>query len=387
MTVNFIWRLPTDGDARLAKLDLWNATSTGAAGAGYFRDATSHSQPRRDLVSYGDYLARVARAAEATGFHGVLVPYTATGEEPWLVAASLSQETRRLHFLPSFHTANFKPVHGARNTATAQRHGGNRIDWNILGGENEAAQQRDGDFTTLDQRYERNGEFVTIAQGVLANREFSFQGQTYSVEKGGLQPPLSDIRLPTVYLSGSSEAALETAARHGDVYLTWAEPLPELKARIANLRDRAARHGRSLRFGIRVDVIARPEEETALFDARRQFETADKASLRERALTAADDIDGAAAERRHVQRFARASRFEDSAVSPGLYATEGLTRPGAALTLVGSYQQVAETIASYVEAGIDTVILASSPHLEEAYRIGEDLLPLFGPAPTALAAE
>ena len=378
MTLDFLWRLPTGGDARLAKLDLWNATSTGAARTGYFPTATSHNQPRRDLVTYGDYLARVARAAEATGFHGVLVPYTAVGEEPWIVASSLSQETRRLHFLPSFHTANFKPVHGARNSATAQRHSGSRIDWNILGGENEAVQQRDGDFTTLDKRYERNSEFIAIAQGVLTHREFRFQGQTYSVEKGGLQAPLSQIRLPTVYVSGSSEAALETAARYGDVYLTWAEPLPELKAKIAGLRERAARHGRTLRFGIRTDVIARPEEETALFDARRLFETADKASLRDRALVAADDIDGSAEERRYVQRFARAGRFEDSAVAPGLYATEGLVRPTAALTLVGSYQQVAETLSGYIDAGIDTVILASSPHLEEAYRIGEDLLPLFG---------
>jgi len=43
---------------------------------------------------------------------------------------------------------------------------------------------------------------------------------------------------------------------------------------------------------------------------------------------------------------------------------------------VGSYEQVAERLDQLVELGTDAFILASTPHLEEAYRVGEEVLPL-----------
>jgi len=39
-------------------------------------------------------------------------------------------------------------------------------------------------------------------------------------------------------------------------------------------------------------------------------------------------------------------------------------------------EQVAERLDQLVELGTDAFILASTPHLEEAYRVGEEALPL-----------
>jgi alkanesulfonate monooxygenase len=44
--------------------------------------------------------------------------------------------------------------------------------------------------------------------------------------------------------------------------------------------------------------------------------------------------------------------------------------------LVGSYQNVAERLSEFRDAGISTFILAGSPHLEEALRVGQEVLPL-----------
>jgi alkanesulfonate monooxygenase len=41
-----------------------------------------------------------------------------------------------------------------------------------------------------------------------------------------------------------------------------------------------------------------------------------------------------------------------------------------------SAEQVAERIAEYEAIGLDTFILSAYPNLEEAVRVGEDLLPL-----------
>ena len=66
----------------------------------------------------------------------------------------------------------------------------------------------------------------------------------------------------------------------------------------------------------------------------------------------------------------------DLEVSPNLWAGIGLVRPGAGTALVGSHEQVAERSVEYHELGLDEFILSGHPHLEEAYSVGENVLPL-----------
>ena len=51
-------------------------------------------------------------------------------------------------------------------------------------------------------------------------------------------------------------------------------------------------------------------------------------------------------------------------------------RGGAGTALVGSHDEVAERIAEYYALGIDEFILSGYPHLEEAYQVGEGLMPV-----------
>jgi alkanesulfonate monooxygenase len=79
-------------------------------------------------------------------------------------------------------------------------------------------------------------------------------------------------------------------------------------------------------------------------------------------------------------------------VHPNLWAGIGLVRGGAGTALVGSHQEVAERIAEYHALGFDEFILSGYPHLEEAWRVGEGLLPrlralgLLPPRPDAAPA-
>ena len=55
---------------------------------------------------------------------------------------------------------------------------------------------------------------------------------------------------------------------------------------------------------------------------------------------------------------------------------------------MGSHQNIAERLAEYRDAGFSTFILAGNPHLEEALRIGQEVLPLLRqpPAPALKAS-
>jgi alkanesulfonate monooxygenase len=67
--------------------------------------------------------------------------------------------------------------------------------------------------------------------------------------------------------------------------------------------------------------------------------------------------------------------MEALTVAPNLWAGIGLVRGGAGTAIVGSYDRVAERIADYAALGLDTFILSGYPHLEEAYVVGEEILP------------
>ena len=63
-------------------------------------------------------------------------------------------------------------------------------------------------------------------------------------------------------------------------------------------------------------------------------------------------------------------------IHPNVWAGIGLVRGGAGTALVGSYDEVADRMVEYHEAGFDEFILSGYPHLEEAYWFGEGVLPV-----------
>ena len=79
-----------------------------------------------------------------------------------------------------------------------------------------------------------------------------------------LQTTATRTRTPhPLYFGGTSEPAREAAAKHADVYLMWIETVASTAELVADLRERAARHGRTLRFGLRTHVIVRDTEDAA----------------------------------------------------------------------------------------------------------------------------
>jgi alkanesulfonate monooxygenase len=196
---------------------------------------------------------------------------------------------------------------------------------------------------------------------------------------------LAQEELPEIWFSGSSDAALQSAAKHADYYLSWLEPFDQLTDKFARVKDRTAALGGEQKCAVRVDLVARATEEEAWHDIRIGFENVSEET---RKRWRGQPTDSVGASRQAALRPTEAKRYEELIIAPNLWGGFNLLRGGPALGIVGSYEQCAAKLNELIERGTDAFILAGTPHLEEAYRIGEEVLPLLTtPAEALLAAE
>ncbi|WP_147944008.1 LLM class flavin-dependent oxidoreductase [Microbispora sp. CSR-4] len=351
--MRFHWFLPTTGDGH----DVRSAITT-----------TDSFRPTARPATIA-YLSQVAAAAEQAGFEAALTPVGAGCPDPWIVCAALTQHTERLKTLVAFRTGYTLPTLLAQQAQAFQQVSGGRLLVNVVTGGDPVEQRAYGDFLDHDARYARTDEFLQVLRLAWDGVPFDHHGEHYRVEAGGLAEPITPV--PGVYFGGASPAAERVAARRADVALMWGEPPQAIAARIDRLRGLAASEGRELRYGLRVHVIARDTASAAWAEAERLLAGMDPARIAEaqRRFARYDSV----GQRRMVELHHGGTR--DLEIHPGLWAGVGLVREGAGTALVGSYDEVAALLREYAAVGIDEFVLSGWPHLEEAYRVGEYVVP------------
>lgn len=346
------WFLPTGGDSR-----------------DVLPDADTGHRRRPDHA----YLAQIAQACDQLGFDAVLTPCGTGCEDAWIATASLLPLTRRLKFLVAFRPTLLTPTLAAQMASTYQRMSGGRLLVNIVTGAEPAELARFGVWDDKATRYERTGEFVEIMRAAWSGIPSDLEGRHYRV-RGATTREVPD-PVPPIYFGGASAEAERVAARAVDVYLAWGEPPAMVTERIERVRRLAADAGRTMRFGIRFHVIARPTAEEAWAVAESLLAgISDEARAAAAADFATTQSEG---QRRQAELAAGAAvRGDRMEVHPNVWAGIGLARGGVGTALVGSYQDVADRIVEYHELGFDAFILSGYPHLEEAYWFGEGVMPI-----------
>lgn len=340
MSTEFIWCLPTEGDDR---------------------GRTPH-----DPTATQAHWIDVARAAEYAGFHALQIPSGTQRPDAWLVAAALAPHTARLRFGVGFRPGFVLPAVAAQSAQSLHDIVGQRLHLSLLVGGDSAEHRAYGDTVNHDDRFERAGEFIQIVKQAWKGRGgalgFSHRGPHYRVENAGLIRPLK--HPPPLYLGGAGPSTERIAAEHADVYVLWGEPLAPLGERIRRVRALAAAHGRTLRIACRLHVIARDTEAQAWAEA--------DAAIR-RAWSGND-----------TPPTARSL----AAATPNLWLGVGLLRGKAGrgqprwedgAGLVGAFSAVAQRLQEFLALGIDSLVLSGEQGLEDALRLGEDLLPLLHP--------
>lgn len=356
--MKIFWFIPTHGDSR------YLGSSRGAR------------------VADHAYFKQIAIAADSLGYEGVLLPTGRSCEDSWIVAASLIDATRRLKFLVALRPGLVAPSQSARMAATLDRLSGGRLLVNLVTGGDAEELAGDGQFLGHAERYEQSAEFIRIWRELLTRshlgESFDFDGEHLGVRGGKvLYPPLNR-PYPPVFFGGSSGPAHDLAAEQVDTYLTWGEPPAEVQKKLADVRERAAARGRSLRYGIRLHVVVRETEGEAWRAAGELLSELDEATVAaaQARFKSMDSVGQRRMAELHGGRFDKADVRRGLEISPNLWAGVGLVRGGAGTALVGSPQQVAERIREYAELGLEYFILSGYPHLDEAHRFAELVFPL-----------
>ena len=352
------WFLPTNGDGR-------HLTSSGLPKVGLFQQG--------ERAPTLDYLRQIVRAAEYGGFDAIMVPTASGFEDPWLITAVLAQEVRRLKFLLTLRPGLELPAYTAHRAATLQLLSDNRLALHVVSGSSRFEQRSLGDFLEHDERYARTAEFLEVFQAVWAGNGQPHHGRYYrSVNSSPIAPAAP---APAIYFGGASEAAERVGAAHAQTHLMWCEPPLLIAERIRRMRELAAAQGRTLRFGLRLHIFAASTDDAAWAHVERLLAEIPKDAIdRAQVQMAAYESVGQTRQTRLAEGRGRGAR--ELEVSANLWAGVGLVRGGAGTALVGSYEQVAERIEEYHQLGVDSFILSSFPHLEEAIHLGAELLPL-----------
>lgn len=357
MSLDIFWFLPTSGDTRyLGKSD-------------FGRPATN------------EYMRQIAVTAENLGYDGLLIPTGSSCLDPWVTASSVAAVTQRIKLLVALRTSISGPTASARQAATLDQALHGRLLLNVVPGGDAAELAAEGVFLNHDERYDVADEFLTVWRRVLQGETVTFEGKHVKVHGAhNFFPPVSK-PYPPLYFGGSSPAAHELAAKHVDAYLTWGEPPAAVAEKIADVRARAARHGRTVRFGIRLQVIVRETNAEAWAAAERLISKLTDDDIRNAQENFAR-MDSVGQKRITELHGGRRDKLE---VSPNLWAGVGLVRGGAGTALVGDAATVAARLQEYADLGVDSFVLSGYPHLEEAIRFAELVFPLLpGKQPVTL---
>lgn len=346
--INVFWFLPTHGDGR-------------------YLGTTEGGRPV-DLP----YLQQIALAADSLGYYGVLIPTGKSCEDAWLVASALAPMTKRLRYLVAVRPGLQPPSLAARMAATLDRLSEGRLLINVVTGGDPVENKGDGIFLSHAERYQVTREFLEVYSRLLKGEKVDFEGEHLRVEGAEvLFPPVQE-NGPPLYFGGSSDDAIDVAANQVDTYLTWGEPVEEVAKKLAVVRQRAEARGRTLEYGIRLHVIVRETEEEAWAAADRLIAHVDDDTIEAaQKIFARMDSTGQA----RMRALHNGSR-DGLRIAPHLWAGVGLVRGGAGTALVGNPQQVADCIKAYQALGITNFIFSGYPHLEEAHRFAELVMPL-----------
>ncbi|WP_300734048.1 LLM class flavin-dependent oxidoreductase [uncultured Helicobacter sp.] len=312
-----------------------------------------------------EYIKDLVLRAEDLGYVLTLVPELylndikgekADALDAWAIANGLAAITQKIEILAALRPQYHQVALTAKQIATISQICNGRFSINMVSAWwAEEARQYGINFDGHDDRYALTHEYTNVLRGFWEQNPFNHKGKYFTFENAYNEP--KPPKTPLVYAGGESERGRDAIVQFADKYLLHGGTLEEVREKIADMKARRAKAGKSpfLGFGMAAYIIIRDSEAEALREL-------------ERITTIKDEK----AYENSFKNFTNNSQL-DVEISKREYS---VSNRGLRPHFIGTAQQVAEQIKAYEEAGLELLIVQCAPMKEELERIAKELMPL-----------
>ncbi|MEY4937413.1 MAG: hypothetical protein RIS64_3772 [Bacteroidota bacterium] len=314
-----------------------------------------------------EHCADIMKMADNQGFTNILLPTSyVVGQEVIPFAAAMATQTEQINMLAAIRTGEVHPPMLARHLATLDHILKGRLTINIINSDLPGLKE------DHNMRYQRCGEVIEILKQAWTQEFIDFQGEIYKFKmRADPVKPYQQNGGPLLYFGGISPGSKEVCAKYCDVFLMWPEPEDSIYATMRDMSERAAAHGRTIDFGLRIHVIVRETEAEAKAYTKQLMSKFD-AKVAEQLKHRTQDSKSAGVLR---QDEFRKNADPDDFVEPMLWMGIGRARSGCGGALVGTPEQIVKKLNRYMDMGIRSFILSGYPLKEECELFGKHVLP------------
>lgn len=318
-----------------------------------------------------DYTREVARTADRAGFEA-LVPvarwkqigdngFNGRNFDTYTWAAGLAEVTDHITLVTTSHVQANHPATSAKMVSTLDHISGGRVCLNLVNGWYEPEFKMFGiDFLPHDERYAYTTEWAELIRKFWTEDEFDFHGKYFTVEDGYSLPKPLQQPLPPLMSAGGSDAGRKFAATYADMgYVLLTDySLEGSRAQIDERRSEYAELGRDdMKVWTTAYVVQRDTMEEAQAYVQKAF-------VEEGDLHAGE-------------MAAQYLGLNWKGMSPEKWAQFSLhLRAGyGGYPIVGTADDVAETLAGLSSIGIEGVSLSFVDFNDGLDRFNADVLP------------
>ncbi len=292
--------------------------------------------------------------ADRSGFDIVLFAERHLGAdlEAWTLACAIGPWTRHIRSMVAVHPGLWRPEIVAKMAASLDRMTKGRMAINLVTGWNVEEHRMYGGDALIENidRYVRAEEFVTVLRGMWRQTPFSQSGRYFNVEESQLLLKPATAEGPEIFTASRSIAGLDMIARVGDWWFVdfdknsrdASDYFEGARKSIADMRARAARYGRTVRFALNPFIAFGENEADAM--------------ARVQSMIAAPEAD-----RRKIM-----SRIGPATLSG----------------CIGSPEQVRQRLRDFAEIGIELFLFKFPPALPAVHEIRDHVI-----APMRCASE
>lgn len=352
---------PLRSSGNRIKLGVFATNGTGAA--------FTHHPDRFD----GDWDAqvRLAKTADALGIEGFVSAsrwkpfggdwhYSGDFLETYSWAAAIAASTQRICVMSTVHMTIMHPVIAAKMATTVDIVSNGRVGMNLVCGWYPAEMAMfDEELKPHEDRYALGEEWVEIFDRLYAGESFDYSGEYYKL-RGAINQPKPVQQRPLIMNAGGSPRGTQFAAKNADVAFIIAQSGdPEkLKVQVDQYRQKAREeYGKEIQIGLSSFVVQRDTREEA------------EAYVQDYVIAQGDD---AAVEEFIETNVANSKTMPDGMIRQMSFAIKA---GYGGFPLVGTADDIANTIKALSDAGVDTILLTWMEYEKGLAAFGKDVLP------------